>query len=128
ILFDNFQQCNSGFQIAGESLAHYFPPLSEDFSKPLADAATLSDFNVLILPWFNRGLMTTKKGYLGYVPRHSRAGDQIFVLMGCDAPLVLRPLGNETYQLVGECYLHGVMYGEAIDALDKGEYETETVT
>jgi hypothetical protein len=72
--------------------------------------------------------MTTKKGYVGFVPKKSAVGDRIFVLMGCDVPLVLRPCGKGVYRLVGECYVHGIMKGEAMEALDKGKYVLETVT
>ena len=38
---DDFQQCNSEFQIAGKSLEHYFPTWSEDFRESPTDPAIL---------------------------------------------------------------------------------------
>lgn len=41
-------------------------------------------------------------------------GDQIFIVLGCDVPLVLRPTSNGEYEVVGRCYLCGIMDGEAV--------------
>lgn len=35
------------------------------------------------------------------------------VLLGCCAPLVLRPYG-EAYEIIGDCYVHGFMIGQAL--------------
>jgi hypothetical protein len=126
--FDDFQQCNSEFQIAGKSLKRYFPTWSEDFREPPTDLAILNEFGIIIVPFLSRMLMTTKKGYVGFVPKRSRAGDLVFVLMGSDVPLVLRRCEEGMYRLVGECYVHGIMEGEAMDAFGKGEHVLETVT
>ncbi|KAI1368213.1 heterokaryon incompatibility protein-domain-containing protein [Xylaria arbuscula] len=40
-------------------------------------------------------------------------GDVVAVLLGCCAPLVLRPHG-ETYKVVDDCYVHGFMEGQAL--------------
>ena len=37
----------------------------------------------------------------------------ICVLLGCDMPMLLRPIANSQYQVVGDCYVHGLMNGEA---------------
>ncbi len=48
-------------------------------------------------------------------PCRVRKGDQICVLLGCNIPLILRQRKIEgTYEIVGECYLHGFMDGEAL--------------
>jgi hypothetical protein len=125
---DRFQQCNQGLTIAGKSLAQYFPRWSEVFNMPPAVQDIYSALSMLMLPLNFRRLMIGKKGYVGFVPKMSQANDLIFVLMGCDIPLVLRPCKNDLYQLVGECYVHGIMNGEAMEGLDYREYELETVT
>jgi hypothetical protein len=59
----------------------------------------------------------TKMGYVGIVPGDSRVGDEVCVLGGAAVPFVLRKnqaTEEETeYQLIGEGYIHGIMYGEA---------------
>lgn len=47
-----------------------------------------------------RRLITTKKGYIGVAPRPVRRGDIIAILLGCSAPLVLRPADRDTYEIV----------------------------
>ncbi|EFQ36232.1 uncharacterized protein GLRG_11377 [Colletotrichum graminicola M1.001] len=44
-----------------------------------------------------------------------RKGDVIVVLSGGDVPSVLRPM-QDSYILIGECYVEGIMYGELIKA------------
>jgi hypothetical protein len=57
-------------------------------------------------------LCTTAKGYLAAVPFTAKVGDCIAVLAGGRVPFVLRPIGDH-YRLVGPCYVHGIMNGEA---------------
>jgi hypothetical protein len=47
-------------------------------------------------------------------------GDVGCVLFGGKMPFCLRPQGHY-YLLVGECYVHGLMAGEAIDMLVPGD-------
>ena len=55
----------------------------------------------------------TREGYIGLAPRYAQPGDQVCVLLGCNVPMLLRPIANSQYQVVGECYVHGLMNGEA---------------
>ncbi|KAF6827729.1 ankyrin and het domain protein [Colletotrichum plurivorum] len=51
-------------------------------------------------------------------PPEAEPGDVVFLVDGCDAPFVLRR--GETpgmWRVVGECYVHGVMNGEAAGRL-----------
>jgi hypothetical protein len=63
---------------------------------------------------FRRQLFTTKKGYIGMAPTGANCGDIVCILPGCSVPLILRRQ-QWFHELVGDCYLHGVMNGEAID-------------
>ncbi|KAG5820150.1 hypothetical protein H9Q71_000688 [Fusarium xylarioides] len=65
-----------------------------------------------------------KKGYYVLGPSTLEAGDMVCVLFGCKVPFCLRRVG-ERYLLVGECYVHGLMKGEAMDMLAGGEVEEE---
>lgn len=62
----------------------------------------------------NRRLGCTAGGYIGLFPEHAKTGDSVFVLSGCHTPYVLRLRGDKKFKLVGECYVHGIMGGEAI--------------
>jgi hypothetical protein len=35
-------------------------------------------------------------------------GDLICIVMGCNAPLLLRQKGSKGFQVVGDCYVHGL--------------------
>ncbi|KAK0638428.1 Heterokaryon incompatibility protein 6 [Lasiodiplodia hormozganensis] len=63
----------------------------------------------------NRRLGVTEKKYLCLLPRHSKVGDIVCVFVGCHVPFVIRGTGSGRYQLVGECYVHGIMDGEVMD-------------
>lgn len=66
-------------------------------------------------------MITTDKGYIGMVPELTRHGDIVAVMFGCRLPVVLRPKGKH-FLFIGECYVHGLMYGESMDDLKRGLY------
>jgi hypothetical protein len=55
----------------------------------------------------------------GLGPRDAQTGDHLSILLGCSVPVILRRVGSaesaRVYKLVGECYVHGMMDGEALD-------------
>ncbi|KAF5602219.1 heterokaryon incompatibility (het-6OR allele) [Fusarium pseudocircinatum] len=60
----------------------------------------------------------TDKGMIGLVPLLAETGDEIYVLNGGVVPFVLRK-GKRLlngFRLVGECYIHGIMNGEALQS------------
>lgn len=61
-----------------------------------------------------RRLVKSTNGYIGLAPPSTEAGDEICVLLGCIAPMVLRPVGNGEYIVVGECFILGLSRGEAL--------------
>lgn len=63
-----------------------------------------------------RGIFCSSEGYMGLVPYGTRRGDIICVVLGCKVPIVLRrALADETqWEVVGACYVEGLMNGEAI--------------
>jgi hypothetical protein len=59
-------------------------------------------------------MFKTDTGYLGLGHRSLEVGDKIYILMGGDVPLVLRPFDGKTFRFRGESYVHGIMDGEAL--------------
>ena len=59
----------------------------------------------------------TRKGYFANLPSCFEAGDEIWAVKGCRTPLLLRRSRKfpGCYQLVGGCYVHGFMDGEALE-------------
>ncbi len=60
-----------------------------------------------------RKLAITKSGYFAMVPPLAEVGDIICLIYGAQTPFVLRRESNGL-QLVGECYVHGIMDGEIV--------------
>ena len=82
------------------------------------------------LPCVKRRLFRTSNGLLGVGSESLRLGDRVFLAIGSDVPLILRPVaGNfKTFQFVGVAYVHGIMYGEAIELLLDGDVSFEDIT
>lgn len=73
-------------------------------------------------------MFVTAAGYIGLGSPDIKIGDEICVSFDASMPLILRPTletlqSPETmlYSLVGECYVHGLMQGKAIDMWEAGE-------
>jgi len=56
----------------------------------------------------------TTKGYLGWVPPSAEPGDIVCIFFGSKVPFLLQTGGSGFYKLIGECYIHGIMEGEAV--------------
>jgi hypothetical protein len=61
-----------------------------------------------------RTFLRTKDGHIGLGPPGAQENDQICVILGCSLPLILRPNSSGQYWVVGSCYVHGLMNGEAL--------------
>ena len=62
-----------------------------------------------------RRFCMSESGRMGWIPKAGKEGDVISVLYNCLVPVLLRPKGN-AYEVIGECYIHGIMDGEAVAA------------
>ncbi|KAI9678522.1 MAG: hypothetical protein M1822_007465 [Bathelium mastoideum] len=74
-----------------------------------------------------RRLVTTDHGYIGVAPAGAQLKDLVCVLKGLGTPAILRQKGAD-YELIGECYIHSLMHGEAIDMLDRKEFQLQDFT
>ncbi|KAI0451323.1 heterokaryon incompatibility protein 6 [Xylaria acuta] len=63
------------------------------------------------------GFATTRNGYIGLVSPLAQAGDQVVVILGATVPYVVRKV-QSGYLLVGDAFVHGFMYGEALAQRD----------
>ncbi|KAF2852960.1 hypothetical protein T440DRAFT_466522 [Plenodomus tracheiphilus IPT5] len=75
----------------------------------------------------NGRFFVTKRGYVGIAPDRTHIGDQICIMHGAAVPFVIRPVKHQglvsVHSLIGETYVHGIMYGEAL-AFDNVKAET----
>ncbi|KAK9420299.1 putative HET-domain-containing protein [Seiridium unicorne] len=55
-------------------------------------------------------------GLVGICPGVAELGDWVCILIGCRSPMILRPAIGKglTFKVIGECYVHGYSYGEAL--------------
>ncbi|OLN85442.1 Heterokaryon incompatibility protein 6, OR allele 10 [Colletotrichum chlorophyti] len=71
-------------------------------------------------PWYmfamknlhSRRPFLSESGYVGLAPMHAEYGDKIIIFLGGKTPYIVRELESGVFQVVGEAYVHGVMYGE----------------
>ena len=92
-----------------------FKDMSKMFPRFLETAIEAIENNTM-----HRHLLISKKGYLGLGPIPTQKDDMICVLFGCSVPVLIRKV-EDHHVLVGECYVHGIMNGEAVDMWKKGE-------
>ncbi|KAL6903965.1 heterokaryon incompatibility domain-containing protein [Trichoderma evansii] len=63
-----------------------------------------------------RRLARTKKGYLAVIPSQTIVGDHVALYKGGRMPFIVRRLReDDKRELIGPCYVHGIMYGESWD-------------
>ena len=102
------------------SVADYRARMSRDGRMSLCHAVEAQ------VSVFARGrtLFVTEGERFGLGPAGTQAGDLVVALFGGRPAYVLRPheaspalhpTPQFTYRLVGTCYVHGIMYGEAVD-------------
>lgn len=58
----------------------------------------------------------TEKRYLGWTSLSTQPDDNICLFQGAAAPWVIRRKHDGKFRLVGEAYIYGIMYGEAVDS------------
>lgn len=73
-----------------------------------------------LLVMSSRLLYATANGRIGVGPKDLCIGDQVWIVPGSTIPFILRPVSGGRYRIVGETYVHGVMFSEAVP---KGEFE-----
>lgn len=119
------------------------PRINEDYRSKFF--ATLSDVNLNDENWGqnlpavvwaeisknigpiieDKDMFLTTRGYLGLGQEGFQTGDMVCILLGGEVPYLLRQtVHNGTAQLLSECYVHGIMDGEAMNDLSNDHLET----
>ena len=62
----------------------------------------------------------THEGFIGLAPPLVQKGDLLCLIDGSRVPFILRKRTEDGYFLVGESYIHGLMFGEG---MSKGSNE-----
>lgn len=74
-----------------------------------------------------RRFCVSTDGYFGIVPKEVKEHDWICILSGNPTPFVLREIENG-YTLIGDCYVQGLMDGEATEMVEEGQRKFETIS
>jgi hypothetical protein len=100
--------------------------LSEEVRETMLTYGPLVEQTLLAMTQVRR-FGRTEQGRLCQVRTEAREGDVFVCIVGAEVPYLLRPSaeGRGVYTLIGDCFLQGVMQGEAF--LD-GRYETVDIT
>lgn len=83
-----------------------------------------------------RKMFKTERGRIGLGPKWMQPGDEVWVLSGGTVPFIFRPLSfrniegrgveqpnsQKHHVVVGDCYIQGIMFGEAVPATTLHEY------
>ncbi|KAF5492586.1 hypothetical protein CGCS363_v010738 [Colletotrichum siamense] len=86
------------------------PSPSKDNRSPIA-LPLLAELSRL-LP--GAAIFATNEGHFGLGSGAARVGDEIFVVLGCNFPLVMRHVEDSKYSIVGPCYVPNLSHGEAV--------------
>ncbi|KAM0080391.1 hypothetical protein ACKRZS_007486 [Fusarium odoratissimum] len=114
-----FGMTTTGTVINQLHLSHVVPKLYRQLlgykkasNMEMSDILTMGK-SLADVQWaFDQRMATTSSGYLCLVPWPTRSGDRIALLQGGKTPYVLRKAG-EKWKILGDCYVHGIMSGEA---------------
>lgn len=71
-----------------------------------------SYLNMMGFLYFRKPFVS-EKGFVGLGPEGLEPRDSICVFLGARVPYILRERKDGSFKVVGEAYVHGIMYGEA---------------
>lgn len=108
--------CRHGYYTGGEDQHSRNGSLLDESESP-SDPVHSAMRTMVLGPTRGRVMFVSASGWLGVAPHGTMEGDVIFVAIGADVPYVLRPCGDR-FELVGECYVQGIMDGEAFHSMD----------
>lgn len=125
-LNQSFRQALSSFEEIGvkDCLKTISPPLEDLSDREKAVLFFMEQASAVC--GFRRFFKTSGRFY-GLAPCAAKEGDLICILFGSTVPFVLRlDDASGKWGLVGECYVHGFMYGEGIEMWKERLFQDQT--
>jgi hypothetical protein len=135
LLYKKWLDCGLLVKLAGtdttpavEDIEQYSRLFQSDPHTTKSDMIVKSSLfrQVAGIAWGNRLLFRTERGHIGLGPKALQPGDSVWVLSGGRSLFILRQIDTNDesrYRLVGEAYVHGVMYGEAVKDLGPEDWQ-----
>jgi hypothetical protein len=102
---------------ATERFDYVFSPFRSSVDDEESRTLRNKAYRTVNLRCRRRSFVVSTTGYFALAPQDVRVGDVIFVLLGCNVPLILRLVG-ESWILVGDAFVMGIMDGEIIVRLE----------
>ncbi|CAD6447755.1 cf9b8c6c-2e22-4f7d-ae71-1c3655b0a70b [Sclerotinia trifoliorum] len=97
-----------------------FEANTAEYIRCIQTAAYASYKNAMAYQQNRRPFISTQ-GYVGLLPGHSLPGDVIIIIFGAVQPFVVRSVGEDKWELIGEAYIYGIMDGEFMES----DFKTE---
>lgn len=99
--------------------------LKKSYKLDLLSNSLLKDALVL-LSKSKRVFAVSENGEFLIIPQEGQVGDVLCIIYGCETPILLRPKSDRSFTSVGDYYVHGSMFGEAIEKLGEGIHGSRT--
>lgn len=99
-------------------LRHHKAPAPSDLVQ------RISHFQALFKHWcVGRAFFATASGRVGWEPQGTRPSDAVCLFYGAEVPYLLSKTDREAkgWRMLGECYVHGYMEGQALAIADAME-------
>jgi hypothetical protein len=84
--------------------------------------STFRSYHIMMGKQVERKPFVTRKVFVGLAPKHVEEGDVIVVFSGAKFPYIWRKHDDGTYVLVGEAFVHSLMYGEWMNESREMQY------
>jgi Heterokaryon incompatibility protein (HET)/Clr5 domain len=99
---------------------------SEMISSPHVPSTVVTFLRRVQAVVWKRKLIRTYSDYIGLAPEGTTSEDVVAVLLGCTVPMILRAVdsGTQSFKLIGECYIHELMNGEAFRYCRSNDFKT----
>ena len=65
---------------------------------------------------------------MSLTPMETLSNDEVVLFFGARVPFVIRRFEDGDLKLIGECYVYGIMFGEAMEGLDMQQIEDFVIT
>lgn len=92
-------------------LARLLENNEEEGLEKLQELSCYEDIVECLKEW---SFIQTENGFFGFTHSDALPGDSVCVLLGCWAPIVLRPQATGSWKVIGDSYLHGIMDSETL--------------
>lgn len=95
--------------------------MSLDFREEVGETHPITEMMTRVMQFsransrcYNRRFYRSENGRFGWGVDSIEAGDKVCIFNGASAPFILRPIEGGSYILIGDTYIHGLMYGEGM--------------